>query len=260
MTVSHLRFRQNDIATIDMASIDSPMSVIASFLYLLLLLTRELVKLALVLATLPWYDLALLLTSSIAAYAGVDLLLRKLREHRLRLEYYIVRNPARANDAIDEREEREAELPHSNLELIYFKIRNEKNKITLADNRIWIQFLPRGFAVLDENEVNRLPPGTPLGTLQKELDCVPLLHPEKPPTFTNLMWGTRKQPTLLMPHIALYDPSYGNSTTILQGDDLIIPIWVRTPETTGTYRAEIKVKPRDISRDLPTGILTFHVR
>jgi hypothetical protein len=235
---------------------------IVLLLRLILRLIVELIRLTLALATIPWifwYNLALLLTSSIAALAGGDLLLRKWREWNLNLEYYITRNPARANEDVEEKHVKSAPVKPNSLELIYFKIRNTKNKITLTDVRIWIQFLPRGFVILDEDYVNRLPAGTSLGTLQKEADCVPLLHRDGPPTFRNLMWGARKQPTLLMPHIALYDPSYGNSTTILRGDDLLIPVWVKTPEKAGTYRVEIIVKPRDISRDLPTGILMLHV-
>jgi len=185
-------------------------------------------------------------------------LLRKWREHRLKLEYYITKNPARVNDAIDEKEELEAKLRRGNLELIYFKIRN-KSKLVLADNRIWIEF-PRGFIVLNEDEVNGLPTGTSLGTLQEEMNCVPLLYPEMPPTFKNLIWGKGKQPTLLMLHLAFYDPCYGNQTMIPREDDLFIPIWVKTPEKAGTYKVKITVKLRDIDRDLSLGILTLHVK
>jgi hypothetical protein len=187
--------------------------------------------------------------------------LRKWSEYHLKLEFFIAKNPARVNDAIKEDEVTEASLRPSNLGLIYFKIRN-KSDLVLQDNSIWIEF-PRGFIVLDEDEVDGLPAGTSLGTLQK--DCIPLLHPEKPPTFKNLIWGKGKQPTLLLPHLAFYDPCYKNQTTILRGSahspsDLFIPVWVKTPEKAETYEVKITVKLRDINRDLPLGILTLHVQ
>jgi hypothetical protein len=85
---------------------------------------------------------------------------------------------------VKENHVKSAPLKRNNLELIYFKIRN-KSDLNLPDNRIWSEF-PRGFTILDEDTVNELPAGTPLGTLQEEVPCKPLLYPDKPPKFKNL--------------------------------------------------------------------------
>jgi len=233
---------------------------IALLLRLFLRLISELIKLALALATIPWsfwIDMGILVTSSIAALStGGVLLWRKCREHHLNLEFHMMKNPARVNEPLNEDPVEEAKLRCGNYELIYFRIRN-RTMIILRDNRIWIDF-SRGFTVLDEDAVNKLQPGMPLGTLQEEVPCVPLLYPDKRPTFTNLIWGKGNIPNLLMLHLAYYDPSW-NTTTILSKADKYIPVWVKTPETVGEYKVTITVRPRDIDRELSRA-LTLHLR
>jgi hypothetical protein len=113
------------------------MFLFSLWLYLLLKLVRELIKLALIFVAYPWsfwIDVGILVTSLIAALStGGVIVWRKCREDHLRLEYYIAKNPARVNDAIDEKEELEGNLRCGNLELIYFKIRN-RSKLVLSDN------------------------------------------------------------------------------------------------------------------------------
>jgi hypothetical protein len=227
---------------------------IALFFHLLLRLLRELIKLALALATIPrpfWMDVAILGTSLIAAIAGVDILFRKIREFRLKLEFDIMKNPAQINRSLEQiavKEVKEPALRCDSFELIYFRIRN-RSKVTLPDNKIWIEFDDH-FTILDENAVNNLPPETPLGTLQEEMKCVPLLYPEKARTFDNLIWGKGNSPTLQLLWLAFYDPDRENATTILWDDDKFIPVWVRTPKAAGKYKVTIKVKPMGINKVL----------
>jgi hypothetical protein len=230
--------------------------VVALFLRLI----SELIKLALALATIPWsfwIAIATLVISLFtAAMTGGILLYRRYRERHLDLEFRMMKNPARVNEALDQIPIEEASLRREKLELIYFRIRND-TMIILPDNRIWIEF-SRGFKVLDEDAVNELQAGTPLGTLQEEVPCVPLLYPDKRPTFKNLIWGKGNVPNLLMLHLAYYDPSW-NTTTILSKGDKYIPVWVRTPGTVGEYKVTITIRPRDIDRALSRP-LTLHVR
>jgi hypothetical protein len=240
------------------------------WIYLLLRLVRELARLALIFATYPWsFWIAvatLVISLFIAATTGGILLWKKCLEHRLKLEYYIVKNPARVSRDLPEEhllDTAKTPLRCGSYELIYFKIRN-MSKLVLSDNSIWIDF-DRGFTILDEDKVNELPEGAPLGTLHEQLPRKPLLDCEKRPTFKNLMWGKGKEPTLLMPWIAFYDPCYKNQTTMLRksGDDpgdLFIPVWVKTPEESGEYPVKITVKLRTIDKDLAPTILMLHVR
>jgi hypothetical protein len=236
------------------------MTTVDLLLHLFLRLISELIRLALILATFPWifwYYMVILVTSLVAALStGGVLLWRKWHEHHLDLEFRMMKNPARVNKAFDQYPIEEATLRCDSRELIYFRIRNE-TMIILPDNRIWIEF-SRGFIILDEDAVNELPAGTSLGTLQEEVPCVPLLYPEKRPTFKNLIWGKGNSPNLLLSHLAIYDPSW-NTTTILSKADKYIPVWVKTPETVGEYKVTITVRPRDIDRELSRA-LTLHLR
>jgi hypothetical protein len=235
------------------------MQLIFLFLHLWIQLIRELIKLALIFATFPspfWIDVAILVTSAIAALStGGVLVWRKLHESIFELEFRIMKNPARVNLALAQFPVKEATLRHDRLELIYFRIRNE-SMIILPENRIWIEF-SRGFTILDDDAVDALEAGISLGSLQEEVPCIPLLYPDKPPTFKNLIWGKGNVPNLLMLHLAYYDPSW-NTTGILSKADKYIPIWVKTPKTVGEYKAVVTVRPRDIDREL-SHALALHV-
>jgi hypothetical protein len=233
---------------------------IVLLLWLFLRLISELIKLALALATIPWsfwIDIGILVTSSIAALStGGVIVWRRWHEQHLTLEFRIMKNPARINESLDEDPVEEAKLRCNNYELIYFRIRNH-TMIILPENRMWIEF-SRGFTILDEDAVNGLQAGMSLGRLQEEVPCKPLLHPDKKPTFKNLIWGKGNVPNLLMLHLAYYDPSW-NTTTILSKADKYIPVWVKTPETAGEYKVKVTVRPRDIDKEL-SRTLTLHVR
>ena len=177
-------------------------------------------------------------------------LLRKYHEYGLKLEFCMTINPACIDKKKDQEHIKNTALKANNLELIYFKIRNQ-SKISLFGNRIWVRF-DEGFEILDEERVNNLETKTPLGTLQGD-DIVPLIYRNKPPTFDNLIWGKGKAPTLHTLYHAYYDPDFNNITTILRRDekgsgDLFIPIWVETPSKRGKYKVEIIVKPSNIDK------------
>ncbi len=181
---------------------------------------------------------------------------RKYRENHLTLEFRMMKNPAQINEAFDQTPIEQATLARDSRELIYFRIRNQ-TMIILPENRIWIEF-SRGFRILDEDTVNELPAGISLGTLQDEVPCNPLLHPDENPTYRNLIWGKGNVPNLLMLHLAYYAPSW-NTTTILSKADKYIPVWVRTPVTVGKYKVTVTVRPRDIDRAL-SGEMMLHVK
>jgi hypothetical protein len=178
------------------------MALIFLFLHLWLRLIGQLIRLALIFAAYPrsfWIAIATLVISLFtAATTGGILLWRKCLEHRLKLEYYIVRNPARVSVGFPEEhlsDTSKTPLRCGTYELIYFKIRN-MSKFVLSDNSIWIDF-KRGFTILDEDAAKKFPATTPLGALHEQLPCKPLLDDKKGPMFSNLMWGRGKEPTLL---------------------------------------------------------------
>lgn len=144
------------------------------------------------------------------------------------------------------------EVPANSPYLVTINI-HPKSGIHLETPRIWIAF-PKSVRVIVDflGQYPRADKNFPLGELNAERNC--LLDKEKPPSYDNLRFP--KQPTMMEPHLAFYDP-YKTNTNLQTGVDHYLWIWVETGNPV-EGEIEITVRPTNMTKAL-TGKLPFSV-
>jgi hypothetical protein len=131
---------------------------------------------------------------------------------------------------------------------------NAKSRVHLETPRIWVTFPKTVRVIVDllEQYPKAAEPNFQMGDLNTERNC--LLDKDKPPTYDNLRFP--KQPTMVEPHLAYYDPSRTN-TTLQTGDDFYLWLWVKTGQPV-EGEIQIEVRPSNMTKKF-IGKLPFSV-
>lgn len=208
----------------------------------------------------PWIGIAtfilVIITTAIVIYR---LYLNERERWKVKKATFI---PQMTIDPVVENKERaiyETDLPSFSRELVYFGAKN-RSGIIFKNCRVWVYF-PQGFRVIanlteeigDQEREN--PSMISLGRLHSTREII--LNPRKPPDYDNIAFGDGKTPILHRRNTVYYD-AVRHSTTILDGDTLVLPIWLETPSKKGNYQVRMAVKPENIGRELE-GTLTIRI-